>query len=167
MAEKRVPDPTLMARLQLSARGVDWAASLTAHRQHERPGGEWSTHQHVSHLLHTERLIHQDRVRRMLDEDNPVFPDWDELAHMRDHYSTNRDVAELAEAFREERERTFELCKTLTPEQWGRRGTWPAGEVDVAWAAERAVAHALDHFVALLRRHEDLEHFHGPQWLRN
>lgn len=28
MAEKRIPDPTLMARLQLSVKGVDWAASL-------------------------------------------------------------------------------------------------------------------------------------------
>jgi len=162
-----IPDPTLMARLQLSAKGVDWAASLTAHRQHEHPNGEWSTHQHVFHLLHTEREIHQQRIRRMLAEDNPVFPDWDEVAHMRDHYSPDRDVDDLADAFREERERTFEILRALTPEQWARRGMWPAGEVDVAWAAERAIAHALEHFLALLRRHEELEHFQAAQWLRD
>lgn len=30
MPDSRIPDPTLMSRLQLSVKGVDWAASLVA-----------------------------------------------------------------------------------------------------------------------------------------
>ncbi len=165
MKEKRIPDPTLMARLQLSAKGVDWAASLTAHRQHEQPGGEWSAHQHVFHLLAVERAVHRPRAQQMIAEDQPSFADWDQDEHMRVHYATGQDVAELAEEFMREREQTFEFFKGLTPDQWARRGSWPGrGPVDVAWVAERAVAHALDHFRALLWVHEDLECFHAVQW---
>ncbi len=165
MKEKRIPDPTLMARLQLSAKGVDWAASLTAHRQHEQPGGEWSAHQHVFHLLAVERAVHRPRAQRMIAEDHPSFVDWDQDEHMRVHYTTGQDVAELAEEFMREREQTFEFFKGLTPDQWARRGSWPGrGPVDVAWVAERAVAHALDHFRALLWVHEDLERYHAVQW---
>jgi len=35
VAEQRIPDPTLMARLQLSVKGIDWAASLVQPWQHE------------------------------------------------------------------------------------------------------------------------------------
>lgn len=165
MTEKRIPDPTLMARLQLSAKGVDWAASLTAHRQHEQPNGEWSAHQHVFHLLAVERAVHRPRAERMVAVDSPSFTDWDQDAHMRNGYSKAQDVAELAEEFMRERERTFEFFKSLAPAQWARRGSWPEiGPVDVAWVAERAVAHALDHFKALLWVHEELERFHAVQW---
>lgn len=101
----------------------------------------------------------------MVKEDLPSFADWDQEAHMRDGYSKEMDVAEVAEEFRRERERTFEFFKGLEPAQWARRGIWPEiGPVDVAWVAERAVAHALDHFRALLWVHEDLERFHAVQW---
>lgn len=166
MAERRIPDPTLMARLQLSAKGVDWAASLTRHRQHEARVGAWSAHQHVHHLLRVEREVHQARVRRMLAEDNPAFENWDEEADMREHYRREGDVMELAEQFMRERDATFEMFKALSPADWARHGRWPSGEVDVAWAAERAVAHALEHFVGLLRLHEELEPFHAAQWSR-
>jgi hypothetical protein len=164
VAEKRIPDPTLMARLQLSAKGVDWAASLVRHRQHEQPDGRWSAHQHVFHLIAVEREVYQTRLRRMLAEENPVFADWDEQAHMEADHSPEGDVADLAEQFMKERECTFEIFKSLTPAQWARHGTWPGGEVDVAWVAERAVAHALEHFAALLNLHQELEPFHAEAW---
>ena len=91
MPDKRVPDPTLMARLQLSVKGVDWAASLVRHRQHEQPGGAWSAHQHVWHLLVTEREVYQPRLQRLLSEDRPVLAWWDENGHTRER------LAELIE----------------------------------------------------------------------
>ena len=64
-----------------------------------------------------------------------------------------------------EREKLVEIFKSLTPEQWSRTGTWPDGQVDVAWAAERALAHGLEHFTGLLFLHQELEHLHARQWL--
>jgi hypothetical protein len=165
MAEKRIPDPTLMARLQLSAKGVDWAASLVAHKQHEQPDGEWSAHQHLVHLLAVETEVYKPRVMAMLEQDRPVFQPWGAETFMADRYTKNEgDVIELAERFMREREKLVEVFKSLTPDEWARTGTWPDGEVDVAWAAERALAHGLEHFTGLLFVHQELEHFHARQW---
>ena len=166
MAEKRIPDPTLMARLQLSVKGVDWAASLVAHKQHEQPDGEWSAHQHLVHLIAVDTEVYRPRVQAMLEHDRPVFDKWIAETFMDDRYTKDEgDLLDLAETFMREREKLVEIFKSLTPEQWSRTGTWPDGEVDVAWAAERALAHGLEHFTGLLFLHQELEHFHARQWL--
>ena len=166
MAEKRIPDPTLMARLQLSVKGVDWAASLVAHKQHAQRDGEWSAHQHLVHLIAVDTEVYRPRVQAMLEHDRPVFDKWIAETFMDDRYTKDEgDLLDLAETFMREREKLVEIFKSLTPEQWSRTGTWPDGEVDIAWAAERALSHGLEHFTALLFLHQELEHFHARQWL--
>lgn len=162
MTEKRVPDPTLMARLQLSAKGVDWAASLVRHRQHEEIGGEWSPHQQVFHLLATETEQHGPWLGRMLTEDRPVLEDWDSEGFVASHHSTEADIEELARQFMAARERHFEIFRGLGREQWARTAIWPDGrEVDVAWLAEKMVWHSLHHFAALLDLHGEMEPLQG------
>ena len=162
MTEKRVPDPTLMARLQLSVKGVDWAASLVAHKQNEQPDGEWSAHQHLVHLLRVEREIYQPRIAGMLQQDRPVFEKWDADAGA----EPAGELTELAEQFMRERERTVEVFKGLSVAQWQRTGVWPQdGEVDLAWAAEKVLAHGLEHFVGLLTIHQEVERLQAKQWL--
>jgi hypothetical protein len=124
MTDRRIPDPTLMARLQLSVKGVDWAASLVKPWQYEQPGGEWSAHQHLFHLLGNERVF-QERLRRALDEDGPVLVGWDSQAFMREQYTTADDIELLAERFMAARAETYERFKSLTVEQWSRTFTWP------------------------------------------
>ena len=165
MAEKRIPDPTLMARLQLSVKGVDWAASLVAHKQHEQPDGEWSAHQHLVHLLQVEREIYQPRIAGMVEQDRPLFEKWDADAAAA-RIESGSALMDLAEEFMRERERTVEVFKGLTAEQWRRTGVWPQdGEVDLAWAAEKVLAHGLEHFVGLLTIHQEVEHLQARQWL--
>lgn len=165
--ERRIPDPTLMARLQLSVKGVDWAAGLVRRWQRETPpGGGWTPHQHVAHLLAAEQHVFHVRIPRILAEERPVFDNWDEEAHMARDYRPEGDIEELAEAFMKAREQTVGYFKELTPEQWTRTAVWPgAGEVDLAWVAERALAHALEHFVALLNLHQQFDRHHARAWL--
>jgi len=152
-----------MARLQLSVKGVDWAASLVQHRQHDKVDGEWSAHEHVFHLLGNEKVF-QERIRRCLSEDAPAFERWDSQAHMRAHTS-EPDIGVLAERFMAERAATVELLKALTEDQWFRTATWPDGrKVDLAWIAEKVLWHALDHFAFLLDLHGDLEPLQAPGW---
>lgn len=166
MTEKRIPDPTLMARLVLSIKGVEWAASLLQAHQHETPAdGGWTPHQHVAHLLATELEVHRARLKAMLAEEGPVFADWDQEAHMRAEYLPEGDITELAGRLLAEREQTVEILKPLSYEQWARPGTWPDGRVvDVAWVAERTLRHGLEHFVELLTLHETFEPRHAPSW---
>jgi len=166
MADSRIPDPTLMARLQLSVKGVDWAASLVQPWQHRQILGEWSAHQHLAHLLAVERECYQPRIKRILTEDHPTFENWDENRFMAERYRPEGDITALAEEFMAERAATVDLLKDLTPEQWQRTCTWPNGrEVDLAWVAERVLAHALEHFVALLKLHGEFDSLHARRWL--
>lgn len=166
--ERRIPDPTLMARLQLSVKGVDWAAGLVARWQHERPpDGGWTAHQHVAHLLASERRVFHVRVPLILAEERPAFESWDEAAFMSREYRPDGDIEELAGEFLRAREQTVGYFKELEPSQWARVAVWPgdAGEVDLAWVAERALAHALEHFVALLNLHQQFDRHHARAWL--
>jgi hypothetical protein len=166
--ERRIPDPTLMARLQLSVKGVDWASGLVRPWQHRTPAdGGWTPHQHVAHLLAAEENVFHVRIPRMLAEERPVFEPWDEANHIREQYRPEGDIEELAEAFMRAREKTVGFFKDLTAEQWARTAVWPGGaEVDVAWVAERALAHALEHFVALLNLHQEFDRLHARTWLQ-
>lgn len=158
MTERRIPDPTLMARLQLSVKGVDWASSLVAPWQHESIDGEWTAHQHVFHLLAVETLIYQPRIERILADDRPVLERFDNEAYMDSKYHTGDDIADIAERFMAARAETYERFKALTPDQWRRTGTWPDGHViDLAWLAEKALWHALDHFATLLDLHSEFQ----------
>lgn len=163
MTEPRIPDPTLMARLQLSVKGVDWAASLIQPFQHQAGHDDWTPHRDVWHLIDVERYHLQPRLRAMLEIDEPdlrALP-----AAERPVYTPERDITELADEFIAERERTVAVLKGLTPEQWFRRGRWGADRiVDVAWVAERFLWHALDHFAVLLRVHNDTESLQAPRW---
>jgi hypothetical protein len=146
-----------MARLQLSVKGVDWAASLVKPWQHESIDGEWTAHEHVFHLLANERVF-QERIARVLAEENPSFERWDSAGHMRDHYSRGTDIEALAEQFMAARTETYETFKGLSEEQWRRRFTWPDDRTcDLAWFAEKILWHALDHFATLLDLHGDFE----------
>ncbi|MCK9518113.1 MAG: DinB family protein [Dehalococcoidia bacterium] len=166
MADSRIPDPTLMARLQLSVKGVDWAASLVQPWQHRQVEGAWSPHQHLFHLLAVEREVYQPRIQRMLTENAPVFQSWNENQVMAERHTPDRDIMDLAQEFMDERAKTVELLKDLTPGHWQRTATWPDGrEVDLAWTAEKVLWHALDHFAALLNLHGQFDAQQSKRWL--
>jgi DinB superfamily len=161
MTERRIPDPTLMARLQLSVKGVDWAASLVQPWQHVQVEGEWSAHQHVFHLLGNERVF-QERIRLALAAERPAFARWDSHGYMEGEYSPAEDIDVLAERFMAARTETYELFKALEPAQWARQATWPDGRViDLAWLAEKVLWHALDHFAFLLDLHGEFAPLQG------
>ncbi|MFN0093989.1 MAG: DinB family protein [Dehalococcoidia bacterium] len=161
MSERRIPDPTLMARLQLSVKGVDWAASRVAPWQHASLDGEWSAHQHVFHLLANEHVF-LGRIRRAIAEDVPTFERWDSPGHMAREYAREPDIETLAERFMAARSETYEFCKGLSAEQWARTFVWPDGRThDLAWLAEKVLWHALDHFATLLDYHGDFEPLQG------
>lgn len=156
MADTRIPDPTLMARLQLSVKGVDWAASRVKPWQHDKFESGWSAHENLVHLLRVETTVFHARIPRFLQEDAPdlgqrgapiEFPNY-----------TAVDIEEVAELFVAARQKTYDIFKELTPDQWRRTATWPDGRVvDMSWVAEKALWHALEHFAVLLDIHQEFE----------
>ena len=161
MSERRIPDPTLMARLPLSVKGVEWAASLLAGLAHERAGEAWSPHQHLFHLVANENVF-LSRLRQMLEEDHPKFLRWDSEGFMKSNYTREPGMDDLAGQLTDLRATGAELLRGVKSEDWSRTATWPDGRVvDLAWVAERMLWHALNHFAALLDIHGDLEPLQG------
>lgn len=167
MAELRIPDPTLMARLQLSVKGVDWAAGLVAPWQHEKGEGDWTPNQQVYHLLAVETGNDHVRIPRIISEDRPVLEPWDNDATLAE-YDNSAGIQDLAAQFMAEREKTVAMFKGLSTEQWHRTGIWPDGsEVDLAWVAEKVLWHALDHFALLLDCHQSFDLRQANGWARS
>jgi hypothetical protein len=110
----------------------------------------------------------QQRIRLVIEEDEPVFESWNSHGHMEANYAPEPEIEVLAETFMRTREQTVELFKALTTEQWARTGTWPDGRVvDLAWLAEKCLWHALDHFASLLDMHGEFDATQAQRWLGN
>jgi hypothetical protein len=158
MAERRIPDPVLMAQLQSSERPLVWAAGLVRRWQHQRLDGEWSAHQHVFHLVATELEVYHPRLRLTLAEERPRFTFFDSPGFMTDHYRKEPDIEELAAQFADARAQTVEILRGIGEKDWSRTGTWPDGtEIDLAWFGEKILWHGLDHLATLLDIHGELE----------
>ena len=165
MPERRVPDPVLMSQLQNSERPVEWAAGLVKRWQHERIEGEWSAHQHVFHLLATERQVYHSRLKHLLGEDQARFLYFDSPRFMETQYSKSPDIEDLAAQFVDARAETVEMLKAAGQDAWQRTATWPDGtEIDLAWFAEKILWHGLDHLASLLDIHGELEPRQAPRW---
>jgi hypothetical protein len=146
---------TLVERLLAGAEDIRWAASLVADHQHTTVEDLWAPHHQLAHLLAVETENFQPRIGRILAEDGPVLDRWETDA-FNARYEPAGEITALAEQFRAERARTVGLFIGLSAEQWQRTGTWPDGAViDLAWLAEKALWHSLDHFAQLLDMHGD------------
>ena len=149
--------PAILERLLVAAEDIRWAVSLVAAKQHTTVDDLWAPHHQLAHLLAVETENFQPRIKRIVAEDRPALERWDTDA-FNQRYEPAGDIIVLAEQFVAERTNTVALFAALSPEQWRRTGTWPDGAVvDLAWLAEKALWHSLDHLAQLLDMHGDFE----------
>lgn len=113
-----------------------------------KPGpGKWSARDVLCHLIDTERLIFQHRIRRFLDEPAPrFFPDINHDSWEQEHAYADRDWrAGLAE-LEAERSRTLDLVRNLQPEQWKLEGEHEvAGPITLQGVAAYCARHTRVH----------------------
>jgi hypothetical protein len=113
-----------------------------------RPGEDaWSVAEVLHHLADAE--MHQSlRLRQMLAEDAPVWPDWDEQAYAAVLGYDVRPAADALTLVLAMRHVNVRLLASMSPELWTRTATHPTeGVVDVAgWvriANDHLAAHVL------------------------
>jgi hypothetical protein len=104
--------------------------------------GDWNLRTILAHLRDDESTVMRMRLVRMLAEDNPTFPDFDEQAWASNR-STARDRKEqLLGDFALQRQATLNILERLTPEQWEHGG---AHEQSGAYTVMSWVAHWVEH----------------------
>ncbi len=113
--------------------------------------GGWSAHQIAAHTRDTHTLVYGPRIRRAVDEDNPLFVNFDGEKWMAEHYNADEPLASILDELTDSVRATVSTLKGLSPEGWARESqheTLGAGFAVQTWA-ERTLAHIEEHLVSV------------------
>jgi hypothetical protein len=84
--------------------------------------GKWSACEIVQHLAESE-MNSALRIRRLLTEDNPVIPGYDQDYYSRCFQHNEQDLTPALDAFRGARATTLPILHRMTEADWQRAGT--------------------------------------------
>jgi len=124
---------------------VDALAGITPDELDRRPpGSDWTAREIAHHLADSETTAYV-RLRRLIAEDNPVLPDYDEEAFARRlHY--DRPIEQSIDVLRAVRTASLQLLESLTAAEWDRSGTHSvAGPYSVDDWLRTYAGHSHDH----------------------
>ena len=113
--------------------------------------GDWNVVFIVCHLRDLEAAYLQ-RIHMMLIEDNPTFPPNDNRALSIERNYAGADLRTALAEFEALRREFIAVLKSLTDEQWERRGQHPYfGETTILTQAVNNTIHDLDHIEQIAR----------------
>lgn len=109
-----------------------------------RPGrpdpSTWSSLEYAAHVRDVYRL-YQIRIRLMLDQDDPLYDNWDQdLTADQDHYD-EQDPSAVVGQLREAAEEIAALFDLLGPDQWERPGRRSDGAAFTVGTISRYMIH--------------------------
>ena len=132
--------------LRALVRGVDEEAS----RRRPAPN-EWAVIEVVAHVGDTEERA-MARVRRMLDEDDPVLPGYDQEALARERNYIEMDLAAALDRFDAVRAEHVALLEGLDDARWRRTGRHSEqGAMDVELYEHHVAGEDVDHMAQIAR----------------
>lgn len=107
----------------------------------------WSTHQLAAHTRDVEGLVYGLRSRRTVEEDHPVFQDFDGEKWMAEKYNADESLASILDDLSASIKRTAAMLRDLPPEAWSRESShqiYGDGFTLQTWV-ERGLAHIREH----------------------
>ncbi len=111
------------------------------------PGG-WNVIEILCHLRDYQEIFFE-RIKRILDEDNPIFRLYDadaRLAMVVENDYANQDLRDVLEDYCSTRRELINCLSPLQDEQWERVGRFAMGdEVDLAMPVVHVLLHDADH----------------------
>ncbi|MBZ0298892.1 MAG: DinB family protein [Anaerolineae bacterium] len=137
--------PKTLALLRFILRDVTQAQAMNSW------DGDWNVVFVVCHLRDLEAAYLQ-RVHLMLEEDNPTFPANDQRAMALERGYAEADLRTALAEFEALRREFIALLRSLSDEQWERRGQHPYfGETTILTQAINNALHDLDHIEQIAR----------------
>jgi hypothetical protein len=108
------------------------------------PNG-WSVVEVMCHLRDYEQ-IYYDRLILMLEQDNPLFPNFNQETLAKERNYASQNLRDAFNTYVETRRKTLTTLNGLTADQWQRTGQHPTmGQVTVLEQALQNVAHDVNH----------------------
>jgi len=106
----------------------------------------WSICEVLNHLTDVENLAVGLRAKRVVEEDRPLFVDYDRDARYAAGAYANDDGERALEKFHEARKASLAWLEKMKPSDWERKGKHPAvGEVELSQLLSLWAFHDLGH----------------------
>src|SRR5215510_5512696 len=110
-----------------------------------RPG-EWSVLETLTHLRDVVVHVQGLRIRRLLHERAPLFPDFDEESYRRASLARGEPAADLLDTIIAELEQVARLLRSLDGTGWSREGRHPTlGAMSIERLARQMGEHTEEH----------------------
>jgi hypothetical protein len=108
--------------------------------------GGWNMHQVITHMRDVNKHVYLPRLHLILEQDNPMFEDFDAEAWMIEHYAPGEAMGSLVSQFGEQCQACSNWLGGLPVEAWNRPGKHPTlGTHSLQWWVERLLAHISEH----------------------
>jgi len=112
--------------------------------------GGWNLHQVITHMRDVNQHVYLPRLHRIIDEENPMFENFDGEAWMAEHYQPQEPIQKAVSEFKEQCQSSADWLKNLPQEAWNRPGRHPSfGKHSLQWWVERTLAHISEHLAQL------------------
>lgn len=113
--------------------------------------GDWSIHQIAFHLRSIDREVYGMRIRRTLNEDNPMFKNFDPEQWMAANYNRDEPMDKILNEFLASINQACDLLGSMPNEGWSRLSQHEAlgKELTLQLWAERGLAHMEEHLATL------------------
>lgn len=132
-------------------------AAIIRIKDHTQPleAGGWNLHQVVAHMRDVNLQVYLPRLHRIIDEENPMFENFDGDAWMEEHYQPRESIHKLSSDFKEQCNLTTIWLKNLPVEAWNRPCQHSSfGKHSLQWWVERTLAHIDEHLTQLEQNDE-------------
>jgi len=138
---------------QLEAAAQEFRSVCLAVPNPNKPLGDedWNTHQIAVHTRDTETLVYGLRIRQTLEEDRPVFQNFDGETWMAEHYNRDEPLVSILDELTASVKTTTALLKDLPLDAWSRESSheiYGGGFTLQTWV-ERDLAHIREHLQAV------------------
>jgi hypothetical protein len=113
-------------------------------------GGTWSLHQILAHMRDVNLQVYLPRLHRILDEDKPVFENFDGEAWMAKYYQREESMEKISRELGDGCTLTATWLRNLPNHAWNRPGKHPTlGEHSLQWWVEQTLSHLEEHLVKI------------------
>lgn len=130
---------------RISATSREWAAILAGEAVDQRPDdATWSPLEYACHVRDVHR-VYLGRVRRMLDEDDPFYDNWDQDVTAVEEQYNQQDPATVAVELSTAGDELGAAFSSVADERWGRRGRRSDGAAFTIDSIGRYYLHDIEH----------------------
>ena len=142
----------LLARLETTLREFREAVETATTPTVPREADGWSVHQIAAHTRDVEKMVYGMRVRRTLEEDDPLFENFDGDAWMAEHYNPDEPLASILDELAGSVQEAVARLRGLPSAAWtrpSRHAAYGGGFTTQTWV-ERSLAHIEEHLKTVI-----------------